>query len=323
MALSRALFCQNAGDIYDAVDMRQIIAALADAIGPTNIEANAYSRVAAIGSTDSATRALKVVQRGAGANMSVDIRPGLGLVRGVASDLQGTYVIANGAVVNKAIAASDPTQDRIDSIYLVISDDAEDGSGLEQGDFQVVTGTPGAGVPANPYTAKAAWMRLCNVNVDNAVTSIVNAKIDDNRAILGQAIAAIVGRAAVQSIPNNATTTVTFDTVTYDPLERSGLASGGDATKIFLSEGLWEFDGRVEYEPGGGGGARALVLRFAAGDIVLQTCPAIGSGHEDHLSASYKRYIDAATYVQLAAYQDSGSAQDLTFAYLTATKVGL
>lgn len=130
-----------------------------------------------------------VGQRGAGANMSVDIAanvsPGC-IVQGDTVTPQGRYVVApHSAVINEVIAAADPTNPRIDSVVLEVKDTTYDASGLNQAQTRVITGTPTAaattenplGVAALPNTA----ILLAYVLVGAGVSSITTANCKDMR----------------------------------------------------------------------------------------------------------------------------------------------
>lgn len=131
-----------------------------------------------------------VSQRGAGANMSVDIAASTGLgvvVQGDHVTAQGRYTVPpHSAVINEAIAAADPTNPRIDSVILEIKDSTHDASGLNQAQTRVLTGTPTAAVTneapgASPAALPSSAILLAYVQVNAAAASITNANIKDMR----------------------------------------------------------------------------------------------------------------------------------------------
>ena len=131
-----------------------------------------------------------VGQRGAGANMSVDIAASTGLgvvVQGDTVTAQGLYPVPpHSAVINEAIATADATNPRIDSVILELKDSVHDASGLNQAQTRVLTGTPTGGVTneapgASPAALPNSAILLAYVQVDAAVGSIVTAKIKDMR----------------------------------------------------------------------------------------------------------------------------------------------
>ena len=119
-------------------------------------------------------------------NMSVNVAAGQVAVDGTQDAVhQGTYVGLNDATTNLSIAASDPTNPRIDIVVAQFEDSVYSGS---NNDFKlaVVTGTP-AGSPSPPATPVNSLV-LAQVRVNATVTSIVNANITDTRTFVEQAI---------------------------------------------------------------------------------------------------------------------------------------
>lgn len=78
-----------------------------------------------------------------------------------------------------AVAASDPTNDRIDIVVLRIYDDTFDSSGDDFADIEVITGTPDAS-PVPPAVPAGSFV-LAEILVQNAVTQIVTGDITDKR----------------------------------------------------------------------------------------------------------------------------------------------
>ncbi len=92
-----------------------------------------------------------VVQRGAGANMSVDIgmpAGGMAFVQGDTIAGQGLYgVPVHSATVNEVIGASHATLPRVDTVIVRVQDNVHDASGGNLSRTEVLTGTA-AGFPA-------------------------------------------------------------------------------------------------------------------------------------------------------------------------------
>lgn len=129
---------------------------------------------------------MSVVQRGAGANMSVDVNPGHCVIS-VPGDQRGSYVGVLDATKNIPISGSDLTFGRIDSIYAVVTD-SNYGDTTNIFETKVITGTPSA-TPARPPAPSNYAVWLADVTVDAGVTSIVNAKITDKRTYAAPMIA--------------------------------------------------------------------------------------------------------------------------------------
>ena len=118
-----------------------------------------------------------------GTDMNVKIGSGTAFDRAVvAGDLagQGKFITEHQNTTQVlAVAASDPTDDRIDLVILRVYDDTFDSSGDDFADIEVIAGTPDASPvpPALPSTS----ISLAEILVQNAVTQIVNGDITDKR----------------------------------------------------------------------------------------------------------------------------------------------
>lgn len=119
-----------------------------------------------------------VTQRGAGANMSVDVASGYAWVRGTENAHQGAYHVYNDATVNLSIAAADATNPRIDLVVIKVQDAFYSGA-TRSASVTVVTGTAAAS-PTDP-TIPANALVLARVRVAATVTTITTADITDVR----------------------------------------------------------------------------------------------------------------------------------------------
>lgn len=173
-----ALWQENAGANYHARDYRRFLEGILgfDLTQTPGTASGGIFRAAAMG----------VTQRGAGANMSVDVASGLVAVRGSQSSTQGVYATYNDATLNVAISASDPSNPRYDIIGVRIRD-TEYTAGSNDAAIVVVQGTPAAS-PAEPALPNN-FLTLARVTVGAGVTSITNANILDRR----QRLAALGG----------------------------------------------------------------------------------------------------------------------------------
>jgi len=116
-------------------------------------------------------------------DMSVNVAAGSAYVQGDQSATQGHYRIYNDAVVNKAIAASDASNDRIDRVVAQVKDSTDISGADDEWELQVLTGTP-AGTPSAPALPDDA-LDLVLVAVGANVTTITNANITDQRKRIG------------------------------------------------------------------------------------------------------------------------------------------
>lgn len=134
---------------------------------------------------------LAVSQRGAGANMSVDVAIGDAVIP--RSDATYGHPAFNDAVKNIVIPTSDPSNPRRDMIVFYIDYGVTPSTGVSNNTngvaaMKVVTGTP-AGSPADPTDAAIQssvgasnpYIKLARVRVGTGVTSISNSVVDDFR----------------------------------------------------------------------------------------------------------------------------------------------
>lgn len=132
--------------------------------------------------------AYMVVQRSAGANLSVDIgaNGGFALVQGDTVTGQGLYTVPpHTAVINEAITAAHATNPRIDQVILEIQDNVHDASGGNLARVRVLAGTATGGATLDNRTGAAALpsnaLLLADVLVPATDTTIANSQIRDRR----------------------------------------------------------------------------------------------------------------------------------------------
>lgn len=116
---------------------------------------------------------LRVEPRAQGANMSVDITPGVAAV-------EGGYLVRSTARENRPIAAAPGSGTRVDSVIARVTDPASTGVGDELGwSIDVVSGPPGGGFPTLP----ALSLELARVTVPAGTVSITSGRIQDRRCL--------------------------------------------------------------------------------------------------------------------------------------------
>ncbi len=119
---------------------------------------------------------------------------------------QGVFIAEHqNATQVLAVAASDPTNDRIDNVILRIFDDTFDSSGFDYSDLEVTTGTPDAS-PVPPAVPAGSFV-LAEILVQNAVTQIVNGDITDKR--VEYSLADTLGHQEVSDSTEVASATIT------------------------------------------------------------------------------------------------------------------
>lgn len=171
-------------DLHNAIQYRQMVAMMAG----TKLRALGGSASSGTGNGGvSETDALKVVQRGAGANMSVDVGIGGCTVGGTTTASRGDYFVQNDAVKNVVIDPADPSNPRIDIVGVRVRDTAYS----EAADDVDIVAIKGDADPAPVEPALPAnFLTLARVDVAAGAGSITNANITDRRVLWGAATAA-------------------------------------------------------------------------------------------------------------------------------------
>lgn len=125
-----------------------------------------------------------VSQRGAGANMSVDVAAGDALIQGDDVTRQGIYHLVNDATVNAVVSAAHGSLPRIDQIIARVYDSTIAGVS-DVPTIEVVAGTATSGATLDNRTGAAALpngaIRLADVLVPAASATVVTANIRDRR----------------------------------------------------------------------------------------------------------------------------------------------
>jgi len=149
-------------------------------------------------------------------NMSVLVNAGECVINGTQNVIsQGSYHGLNDASVGLTIAASDPTNPRIDIVVAQVEDAAYSGS---NNDFKlaVITGTPAAS-PSAPATPNNAIV-LAQVSVAANATSVTSGNVTDKRPQWGLPYHAEVYLGANQTgLTAGNSNFVNWDTILSDP----------------------------------------------------------------------------------------------------------
>lgn len=122
---------------------------------------------------------LLVAQRGAGANMSVDVSLGSAIIAGDDQTNQGSYLLSSTATENVVVGAAPGSNSRIDVIYARVNDTNAGGPAGDDWTLGIAAGTPGAS-PAIPATPSSA-IALAQVLVAAGTVAITTAMITDVR----------------------------------------------------------------------------------------------------------------------------------------------
>jgi hypothetical protein len=256
---------------------------------------------------------LNVSQRGAGANMSVDVAIGDAIIG--RSDLTYGHPSFNDAVYNQAISAADVSNPRRDIIVKYVDYGQTPSTGVSNNTngvvkIKVVNGTP-AGSPADPSDVAIQasvgsgnpWIKLARVRVAAGASSITNSVIDDLRTII-----APTNVIRVQKFTASGTYTPHANMV-HCIIEVVGGGGGGGNAKLSTNFNLYaagggsggyakKFSGKVEIGAsqavtiGAGGAGNASTAStmpntVLGGDTSVGTlCKAKGGGNGGYVEAS-------------------------------------
>jgi hypothetical protein len=127
------------------------------------------------------TGSMTVVQRGAGANFSVDVAAGTAFVIGTDVTSQGTYACWNDATVNVVTPGAPGAGTRVHRLVLQIQDKLSNGAWTGyQAQFVLLQDT-GGGTPAAGNSA----LTLALISIAAGQASVLNANITDYRRNIG------------------------------------------------------------------------------------------------------------------------------------------
>lgn len=159
---------------------------------------------------------LAVSQHAGTPGMNVDVAAGRAFVQGGQTSFQGSYHVSNDATKTLTIAASNPSNPRIDIVVATVRDHQYPVYTQNDWLLQVITGTA-SGSPVAPATPTDSIV-LAQVAVAANVTSIVNANITDKRARAGTTrYHASAHASGTQNGTGGAVVTLQLDTEDYDP----------------------------------------------------------------------------------------------------------
>lgn len=145
---------------------------------------------------------LKVTQRAAGANFSVDIAAGRAAINGDDVSDQGTYVVTNTATVNLATPVAPGSGTRVHRVIARVKDKLHNGTWTTYEWVLEILQDTGAGTPATPASA----ISLATVSIAAGAASVTNANITDTRPY-----------ASVGTRDRSGTWSVTSDFLAEDP----------------------------------------------------------------------------------------------------------
>jgi hypothetical protein len=149
---------------YSALDLRVLASAL-------------YRDEGLVLSGSTGVDSLKVTQRAAGANFTVDIAAGFAVIAGDDVSEQGSYVVRSTATENRTIPAPPGSGTRTHRVVAQIKDKLHNGVYTTYEWTLDVLEDTGSGTPAVPASA----IGLARVAVASGQSSVTNANITDDR----------------------------------------------------------------------------------------------------------------------------------------------
>lgn len=224
---------------------------------------------------------LAVSQRGAGANMSVDVAAGVAWVAGDDNtSTQPLYRCYNDGTVNLAIATADGSQARIDRVIAEVRDSTF--SGVNQDwRLRVITGTP-AGSPAAPALPSNA-ISLATVSVPASDTTISDSQITDtrSRAVVGAGAAKTPAcrayRSSTQAVANASYVSASLTSESFDNDGMHDTAT--NPSRITANTpGLYIVTGRIYFGANATGARQARLIKNGSTALDYWTGPVSSAG---------------------------------------------
>jgi hypothetical protein len=284
----------------------------------------------------------KVSQRGAGANMSVDIAAGEAWVKGDDAARQGWYHVVNDGTVNLAIPAAHATLPRVDQVVLRVYDSTVIGGPTDAAMLEVVSGTATAGASLSNRTGAAALpataIRLADVLIAAAGTKIENAAIGNLRSPRAGTTgypAAVAPLSVAGAPPQYAYGRPRFYVPMVEAIRSGALAMAnaaevyvpwqseavdldtmrtGEDTKITIATpGMYMFV--LHGGMNASGNFEAWFRVNGAGEHFYRNGY---SGAAGKVLMVGTRYTESGTYYEFGVFQNSGGARELTSARVTA-----
>lgn len=256
------------------------------------------------------TASLNVSQRGAGANMSVDVAAGTAWIQGDDSVNQPCYRVVNDATKNLSISAAHATNARNDIVIAEVRDSAFSGVNTDW-QLRVIAGTAAAspGTPSVPNNA----IKLAEINIPATDTTIGDAQITDTRGRAfvrqGGIPACRVYNSSTVAVAHNSFTTITFNSERFDT---AGLHSTSTNTGrlTFPVAGIYQV-GAAIYWTANSTGIRTMRIMVNGGTALAYTEFNAGAVSGPGLIINTIYSFAAGDYVTFDAYQTSGGSLNI------------
>jgi hypothetical protein len=245
-------------------------------------------------------------------NMTVNVAGGVpggqAWVQGTTNvGVQGLYYCFNDATVIQPIAASDPSNGRIDISCLQVQDAFYAGA-VNSASLVIVTGTP-SGSPVPP-TQPASSIQLAEIAVAALATSITGGDITNSPQSLAAGVPYGNGLGSI-SVPNDTLTAVPITLISSN----YGVVSASDALQI-------PFGGMYQLSASASCNGTSGKLLVAITDNTIQvsggaaTVPMTTGVPTDQVSASTTAFCNSGDLIGVSVTQETGGSIDVA-AYLT------
>lgn len=258
-----------------------------------------------------------VSQRAAGANFSVDISAGRGVVLGTSVPEQGCALVRATGVVNLTTpSAPGSGSPRVHRIVVELLDKQAAGS-LYGWRYHLLEDT-GSGEPAAP----ASSFTIASVGISVGQVSVTNANIGNTPNIYGFAkyTAAISATGQNQALATNATTAIQMINARTPSVDVT--ASGTNNTAFAVNKaGPWSFDCGARITPGTTGAHFVQLVRNDTGELVAAAYPGVlstGSTYDIPLCGS-DYFASAGISVSLNVVTGAGVAGSVINSGLVST----
>lgn len=292
---------------------------------------------------------LKVSQRAAGANLSVDVAVGDAFVGIESAGYGGKRYCRNQAISNSGTPGSASAPDwastfttpdagnpRVDRVVLTARDSSIDGAGAYDCVLRVIAGTATAGATLANLTGAAAVpansLLLANVLLGAGATTIPDANIDTlgdgykrvRPRAFERDVLCRVSRAATQSLATSGTAAaITWD---QEDVDLDSMWAAGDATRIFArTPGYYIVEGFVRFAFNATS-TRQVEVKNEAGTSLCKAAVQTPATTDEAAVAFTTGPVLLGTasntrYVTVEAMQRSGGALNVTGATVTARLV--
>lgn len=202
-----------------------------------------------------------VAQRGAGANFSVDITAGRGVITGDATSTQASFLFASTGTVNITTPSAPGSGTRTHRLVAQILD--KQSAGTEYGwQFHLVEDT-GSGLPALPASA----IDLATISITAGQASVQNANITLTSSLANRWVNGLAGGGLIytgygtttQNVAANTWTSINLQTDELDPFD---MHTATNPSRVYIKvPGVYQLSGGVAWA--------TLTSNTTRGDIPL------------------------------------------------------